>query len=512
MKTFLSNLFSILLFSALQATAQQAQKQPNIVFIFSDDHAYQAISAYNSRLANLAPTPNIDKLAAEGMIFNKCYVTNSICTPARATVLTGTHSNINGVRLLNDTLDHKQITFPVLLHQKGYQTAAIGKWHLKSEPQGLDYWDLLPDQGQYYNPEFINKDGRYKVNGYATDIITDKALNWLDKDRVNDKPFLLMVHHKAPHRPWQKAPEHLNLYEDVTFPEPETLFDDYKGRGTAAASQEMEIAKDIRMGSDLKIYTEPGEGRSFYKRLDPAQRKAWDDVYEPIKQKFLKSDLKGDALTSWKYQRYMRDYLAVVRSVDDNVGRVLDYLDQHQLTENTLVVYCSDQGFYLGEHGWFDKRFMYEESFRTPLLMRWPKFIKAGSVNNELVSNLDFAQTFLEMADVKAPPVMQGLSLLPVMKGETPKNWRKSLYYHYYDYPAHHSVKKHEGVANKQFKLIHFYTINEWELYDLKKDPNEMKSEYANPAYSTVVKTMKNELAKLKRQYKAEDANQYKKQ
>jgi arylsulfatase A-like enzyme len=349
------------------------------------------------------------------------------------------------------------------------------------------------------------------VEGYVTNVITDKAIDWMDK-RDESKPFLLMINHKAPHRTWEKGPERLNLYEDTTFPEPENLFDNYNNRGTAAKTQEMEISKHMRVGVDLKVYTEQNKGAGFYKRLNPEQRKAWDNVYEPIKRDFLKLNLEGDALTKWKYQRYMRDYLAVVRSVDDNVGRVIDYLEKHHLTENTIIVYSSDQGFYLGEHGWFDKRFMYEESFRTPLLIKWPKVIKAGSVNNDLVSNLDFAQTFIDVAGGKSPDVMQGLSLAPLLRGEEPKNWRKSLYYHYYDFPAQHNVQPHEGVATKQYKLIHFYTINEWELYDLEKDPHEMKSEYLNSKYSNVVKTMKQELEKLKHQYKAENTtNQNKK-
>lgn len=494
---------------ATQLFAQQIQNKPNIVFIFSDDHAYQAISAYNSRLAKLAPTPNIDRIANDGMLFNKCYVTNSICTPARASVLTGTHSHINGVRILSDSLDTKQVTFPMVLHQNGYQTAIVGKWHLKSDPQGFDYWDILPGQGQYYNPEFINSKGQYRVEGYATNIITDKAIDWLAK-RDESKPFLLMINHKAPHRPWQKGPERLSLYEDTTFPEPDNLFDNYKNRGDAAKTQEMEISKFMRIGIDLKVYTEKGEGVGFYKRLNPEQRKAWDEVYAPIKRDFLKSNLEGDALTKWKYQRYMRDYLAVVRSVDDNVGVVLDYLEKNHLTENTIIVYSSDQGFYLGEHGWFDKRFMYEESFRTPLLIKWPKVIKAGTVNNDLVSNLDFAQTFIDVAGGKAPKAMQGLSLSPLLKGGEPKDWRKSLYYHYYDFPSEHQVQPHEGVATKQYKLIHFYNINQWELYDLDKDPHEMMNEYDNPTYSNVVKMMKLELEKLKHQYKAENSTDYK--
>ena len=487
----------------LNMAVAQEKSRPNIVFIFSDDHAFQAISAYNGPLAKLAPTPNIDRIAKDGMLFNKCYVTNSLCTPSRATVLTGTHSHINGVRALQDRLDSTQVTFPIVLKELGYQTALVGKWHLKSNPVGFNYWDILNNQGQYYNPNFISESGTKRVEGYVTDIITDKALNWLQNERDKKQPFMIMIQHKAPHRTFEKGPQHLSLYEDTTFPEPESLFDDYNGRGTPARKQEMSIDKDMKIGYDLKVLTGKEERKKANPRFTDAQSKAWDAVYNPIKAEFLALNPQGKDLVKWKYQRYMRDYLATVRSVDDNVGRVLDYLDKNGLSENTLIVYCSDQGFYLGEHGWFDKRFMYEESFRTPLLMKWPQVIKKGTVNNDMVSNLDFAQTFIELAGGKSPERMQGLSLLPVMKSKTPQNWRNSLYYHYYDFPAVHNVPKHEGVANKRYKLIHFYEINEWELYDLEKDPQEMKSEYANPAYASVVKSMKQELSKLKEQYKA---------
>jgi arylsulfatase A-like enzyme len=484
-------------------TFSQVKKRPNIVFIFSDDHAFQAISAYQGPLAKLAPTPNIDRIGNEGMRFDKCYVTNSLCTPSRASVLTGTHSHINGVKILSDRLDTSKATFPVILKSLGYQTALIGKWHLKSQPQGFNYWEILNNQGQYYNPDFITSAGSKRTEGYATDIITDKALNWLQSGRDKAEPFLLMIQHKAPHRPFEKGPDHLRTYENVNFPEPPTLFDDYAGRGTPAKTQEMMLGKNLRLGSDLKITTKES-GYQTNKRMTEPQRQAWNQVYDSVSTDFQSRNLSGKELLKWKYQRYMKDYLATVRSVDDNVGRVLDYLDKNGLTENTLVIYCSDQGFYLGEHGWFDKRFMYEESFRTPLLMRWPATIKKGTVNTDLVSNLDFAQTFIELAGGKSPGVMQGLSLVPVMKSHTPKDWRSSLYYHYYDFPAEHKVQRHEGVANKNYKLIHFYDINEWELYDLSKDPQELKDQYANPAYAATVKTMKAELLKLKKQYKAD--------
>lgn len=499
LKTIL--LSASIILTAGPALPQAKKQRPNIVFIFSDDHAFQAISAYNGPLAKLAPTPNIDRIGNEGMRFEKCYVTNSLCTPSRASVLTGTHSHINGVKILSDRLDTNKITFPVILKSLGYQTALVGKWHLKSQPQGFNYWEILNNQGQYYNPDFITSTGSKRVNGYVTDVITDKALNWLRNERDKQVPFLLMIQHKAPHRTFEKGPDHLRTYERTTFPEPSTLFDDYTGRGSAAKTQAMMISKNFRLNKDLKIAT-PEAGSSADKRMTEQQRKAWNEVYDSVSTDFQSRNLSGTALIKWKYQRYMKDYLATVCSVDDNVGRVLDYLDQNGLSENTLVVYCSDQGFYMGEHGWFDKRFMYEESFRTPLLMRWPGTIKKGTVNTDLVSNLDFAQTFIEMAQGKSPEVMQGLSLLPVMKNQTPKNWRSSLYYHYYDFPSEHKVQKHEGVANKNYKLIHFYDIDEWELYDLRKDPQELKNQYTNPAYAATVQAMKAELQKLKKQYK----------
>ncbi len=486
------------------------KSKPNILFIFSDDHAYQAISAYNKRLAEVAPTPNIDKIAEEGMLFKKCYVTNSICAPSRAVIQTGKHSHLNGVTDNIKDFDNTQQTFPKLMQKNSdYQTAMIGKWHLKSEPMGFDYWNVLPGQGFYYNPVFRTPDGRVTEEGYVTDIITDKALNWLENGRDKSKPFMLMLQHKAPHRSWEPKPEHIKQFEEVQIPEPHNLFDDYQGRGTATKEQDMSIEKTMRLGLDLKMWNEERKKnspkwmwKSTYGRLNEKQRKAWDAVYDPIKKEFEEANLKGKELVKWKYQRYMKDYLACIRSVDDNVGKVLDYLDETGLSENTLVIYSSDQGFYLGEHGWFDKRFMYEESFRTPLLAKWPGVIKPGSVNRDLVQNLDFAQTFLDAAGLEQPEDMQGRSLMPVLAGKTPKNWRKSLYYHYYEYPGVHSVKRHEGVTTKRFKLIHFYDIDEWEFYDLKNDPHEMQSQYHNPQYKKQIDELKKELVKLRKKYK----------
>ncbi|SHM91655.1 Arylsulfatase A [Cyclobacterium lianum] len=503
-------LILIFFLEAVSCTHQEAEetsapKPPNILFIFSDDHAFQAISAYGNRLAALAPTPNIDRIARRGMRFDKAYVTNSICAPSRATVLTGTHSHVNGQRTNGDTFDGSQITFPKLLKENGYRTALIGKWHLRSAPTGFDHWEILPGQGHYYNPEFITASDTTVVSGYVTDLITDKSLEWLEANKDGEKPLLLMLHHKAPHREWEKGPDHLTLYEDITFPEPDNLFDDYSTRGTAAREQDMTIEKTMQTASDLKIwspeYSRQGSFQRTYGRMNAEQKAGWDAVYNPIIEAFEHKNLQGKELVKWKYQRYMRDYLATIRSVDDNVGRILDYLEENGLEENTLIVYSSDQGFYLGEHGWFDKRFMYEESFRTPLLMQWTGKIPANTVNNDLVSNLDFAQTFLELAGVEAPDRMQGRSLLPLMMGQSPDTWREYLYYHYYEFPGVHSVQKHEGLTSKRYKLMHFYELDEWEMYDLEKDAKEMNNIYGDPAYEAIRANLKDRLKRIKIQY-----------
>jgi arylsulfatase A-like enzyme len=488
----------------LMASCSSKSARPNLLFIFSDDHAYQAISAYGGRLASVAPTPNIDRIAHEGVLFQKCYVTNSICAPSRATVLTGKHSHLNGVLDNRMSFDSQQQTFPKLLRQTGYETAIVGKWHLKSKPTGFDYWQVLPGQGHYYNPDFKTPSGTHQETGYVTDLITDKALSWLENRNEKSKPFMLMLQHKAPHREWEPGPKHLDLFKDIKFPEPPNLFDDYQGRGTAAKKQDMSIEKTMRLAADLKVWGEEkgGAWKRTYGRMNEEQRKAWDAAYDPVIQEFKQSNLSGKELVRWKYQRYLQDYLRCIRSVDENVGRVLDYLEASGLAENTLVVYNSDQGFYLGEHGWFDKRFMYEESYKTPLVMRWPKVIDPGRIDSHLVSNLDFAQTFLDLAGKEPPADMQGRSLKPLLLGTSIDNWRKSLYYHYYEYPAVHSVRRHEGVATVRYKLIHFYDLGEWELYDLKTDPREMQNQYDNPDYVDIVAELKNELHKLRNQYK----------
>ncbi|HOW19619.1 MAG TPA: sulfatase, partial [Phycisphaerae bacterium] len=417
-------------------TAPLPARRPNILFIFSDDHAVQAIGAYGSASA---PTPRLDRLAADGMRFNHCLCTNSICGPSRAVVLTGKYSHLNGFTDNKCRFDGSQETFPKLLQKAGYQTAIVGKWHLVSDPTGFDYWEILPGQGEYYNPEFKTAAGPVKRPGYVTDIITDRAIDWLRNRRDQGRPFVLMCQHKAPHRPWQPAPRHLHLFENVTIPEPPTLFDDYAGRCSGARDQEMTIARHMLPAFDLKITPEPGDDsedarmwKRQYARLDPAQRKAWDDAYGPRTEDFRRTKRSGRDLTRWKYQQYIKDYLRVIAAVDENVGRLLDYLEEAGLADNTVVVYSSDQGFYLGEHGWFDKRWMYEESLSMPLLVRWPGTVKPGSVEDHLVSNLDFAETFLDIAGIPAPAAMQGRSLVPLLKGTAPPDWRKTFYYHYY--------------------------------------------------------------------------------
>lgn len=472
-----------------RASGKTAER-PNIIFIMTDDHASHAMSCYGSKINK---TPNLDRIAKDGMLFENSFCTNSICAPCRAVILTGKHSHINGLKDNRLRFDGSQQTFPKILQKAGYQTAMIGKWHLKTDPTGFDYWNVLPGQGKYYNPDMREMGQQKKYVGYVTDIITDHALDWLKK-RDTEKPFCLMYHHKAPHRSWQPGPKHLTMYDDVTMPEPDTLFDDYTGRGRAAKEQDMSIEKTMN-ATDLKL-TAP-------KDLTPEQKKNWDSAYNPKNEAFKKANPQGKDLVRWKYQRYIKDYLRCIASVDDNVGRLLDYLDSSGLAENTVVFYTSDQGFYLGDHGWFDKRFMYEESLRMPLLVRYPKEIKAGSVNKDLVQNLDFAPTFLDFAGAEVPKDMQGESFRKILGGKTPRQWRESIYYHYYEYPAVHSVKRHYGVRTKRYKLIYFYNdIDEWELYDMKKDPDELKNVYDDSDYAKVVKELKTELKRLREKYK----------
>jgi arylsulfatase A-like enzyme len=519
MRRFLPVLLAL---SAL--SCREAAPPPNIVFIFSDDHGRQAVGAYGSVINE---TPNIDRIAREGALFTNALVTNSICAPSRATVLTGRYNHVNGQLTNAETFDGSQDTFPKLLQQAGYQTALVGKWHLKSAPTGFDFWRVLIGQGPYYNPPIGSSEDTVRVPGYTTDLVTDIALDWLREGRDPSRPFLLMFQHKAPHRNWQPGPDHLSDYEDVDVPVPATFFDNHSGRTRAAAEATMGVARNLT-ANDLKI-AEQAE-------LDAEQRRAWDAVYGPHNEAVRAAALSDSALTRWKYQRYAKDYLRSVQSLDDNIGRMLDYLDESGLSGNTIVVYMSDQGWYLGEHGWYDKRWMYEPSLRTPFLVRWPGVAAASAVSDALVSNVDVAPTLLDAAGVAVPDGMQGASILPLLRASrspetpaprpplelveagppgaevpsygmsedpaptfgTPAGWRRSFYYHYYEYPGWHCVRRHYGVRTDRYKLIHFYTLGEWELFDLAEDPDELRSVYDDPAYAAVREELHAELDRLR--------------
>lgn len=513
----------ILFLSFLMASAcsyilssQEKQKRPNIILMVSDDHAYQAISAYGH---GLNETPNIDRLANEGSIFTRATVTNSICAPSRAVILTGKHSFINGKVDNVQPFDWNQESFPKLMQKAGYSTAIIGKIHLHGLPQGFDYSMVLPGQGHYYNPDFIVNGKRKRFEGYVTDITTKYAMKWLKEKRDKEEPFLLIYNQKAPHRNWKPAPEYLNLYDEVNFTPPANFFDSetgYSGRGTASRAQEMEISTHAQWGRDFKFLTNP-EGKKTnldqeLKRFNPMQRSQWEAAYNPKNKMFIEKYFTNKASFSdekiwereialWKYNRYIKDYLRTVKSVDDGVGELLDYLEKNNLDDNTIVIYTSDQGFFLGEHGWFDKRFMYEQSLRTPLLIRYPKEIQPGTEIEELVQNLDFAPTLLDYAGINVPKDMQGESFRKLVSGKS-SEWREAAYYTYYEYPSVHMVKRHYGIVTKRYKLIHFYyDIDEWEMYDLKKDPGEMRNIYNDPLYAAVKKELHLELEKLREQY-----------
>lgn len=483
---------------------RSANKPPNILFIFTDDHAVRTIGAYGSEINQ---TPHLDRLAREGLILDRCFCCNSICAPSRAAVLTGKHSHANGLMTNMDRFDGHQQTLPKLMRKGGYQTALIGKWHLQSDPVGFDHWEILPGQGNYYNPDFLIPGGKTKYNGYVTDIITDLTLQWLREKRDPDRPFMLMCQHKAPHRNWSPNLKHLHLYEDTDIPEPPTLFDDYAGRSAALNDNQMEIGRHLMLDYDLKVtgsQETDALGRAYpngeRQRMTPEQRKQWDAVYDPRNEAFKQAGLTGKELVRWKYQRYVKDYLRCIESVDENIGRLLGYLDQAGLAEQTLVVYSSDQGFYLGEHGWYDKRWMYEESFRMPFIARWPERIKPGSRVSALAQNIDFAPTFLEAAGLALPADMQGVSLCPLFGGRIPNQWRESLYYHYYE-KGEHNVPRHYGVRTDRYKLICYYDRDEWELFDLEKDPHELQSVYGLPAYEDVQQRMLQNLRQLQQQY-----------
>ncbi|MCA8976022.1 MAG: sulfatase [Planctomycetes bacterium] len=493
------------------AQAKLSGSRPNIIFLFSDDHAAHAISAYGSRINE---TPNIDRIAKGGVLFRNNFCGNSICGPSRATILTGKHCHVNGFMRNGNRFDPDQVTMPKLLQKAGYQTAMIGKWHLESDPQGFDHWMILPGQGQYYNPDFITPTGRVRIEGHATNITADLALEWLE-GRDADKPFLLMCQHKAPHRNWMAAPEELGLYRDRDIPEPATLFDDYAGRLPGADHTEMTIARHMYLHYDLLVPpTEAERAAGFQgpdnafdgimRRMTESQRATWDAAYAAENEAFRQNEPQGKDRVRWYYQRYIKNYLRCVAGVDRNIGRVLDWLDAHpEVKQNTVVVYSSDQGFYLGDHGWYDKRWMYEESFRMPLVVQWPEHIAAGVEVAQLTQNIDFAPTFLDLAGVEVPAAVQGESLVPLLEGKRPDAWRDALYFHYYESHAVHMVPAHYGVRTDRYKLVHYYEPewNGWELFDLVKDPDELHNLADEPSHGAIRAALQKRLVELRKQY-----------
>lgn len=490
-----------------------AQQRPNIIYIMSDDHDADAISAYGSKLL---ATPNIDRIAKEGMLFQRAFVGNSICGPARATLLTGQHSHKNGMIDNRTRFDGSQVTMPKLLQQAGYQTAIVGKWHLHTYPTGFDYWKILPGQGLYYQPRLIQMNGDTTTYpGYATEVITNEAIDWLQNKREASKSFLLLLHHKAPHRYFFPSPKNIEAFKDKTFPEPATLYADTTGKGAAWKLQTMSILHDMKLSSDLKVdpiylmdipWLRPDSAEiayynSIFNRIPAADRKRIKEIYAERGKLIQEQRPQGKALLKLKYQWYMQDYLATAASVDEGVGKVLDYLDKSGLASNTLIVYTSDQGFYLGQNGWFDKRWMYDVSMRTPLLVRWPGHIQPGSVNNNMVQNIDYAPTFLDAAGIKIPTSMQGLSLTSIFSDKKAKLDRNSLYYHFYEFKADHTVLQHLGVRTDRYKLIYFYTVNEWQLFDLQKDPTEQKNLIMDKTYASILVSLKKELLRLRDHY-----------
>ncbi|MBS1627368.1 MAG: sulfatase [Bacteroidetes bacterium] len=497
----------LLLFIGLIHSSVTAQtQQPNIVLIISDDHAYQAISAYNKQLAI---TSNIDRIANEGVIFNKAYVTNSLCGPSRAAILTGKYSNKNGYKENEKSFfDASQNSFIKELTKSGYQTAWIGKYHIGNKPEGFTYWQILPGQGMYYNPDFILMDGSKKrIEGYVTNIVENIAEDWLN-NRDTTKPFCIVIGHKATHRTWMPDTCDLGMFDKKTFSLPQNFYDDYKDR-LAAQQQDMTISKTMIMGYDLKMFdNEEDENKEgSFKRMNTAQKNKFNAYYAPIYEDFKLKKLSGNALTEWKFQRYMKDYLSTAASLDRNIGRMLNYLDTHHLSQNTIVIYMSDQGFFLGEHGWFDKRWMYEESFRTPMVMRYPKLIQPGTIDNHFVLNIDIAPTLLQASGITIPKDMQGESFLPLIKNKNSKG-RKAIYYHYYE-NGEHNVSPQFGIKTNQYKLIRFYKrVESWELYDLQKDPHEMHNLFGKNGYEKIAIELKKKLETLIKEYDDDDALQ----
>ena len=510
----MKHLIAVYVFATLLVGTAVASDRPNIVFIFSDDHAPQAIGAYDGWLKSVNPTPNIDKLAAEGVLFKNSFCTNSICGPSRAVIMTGKHSHKNGFMNNGNSFDWNQQTFPKLLQKAGYTTAIFGKSHLKGKPQGFDDWAVLPGQGLYYNPDLKTPAGLQRIEGHCTDIVTDLAVNWLKKGRGSDKPFMLMVQHKAPHRNWMPAPRHLHLYDDVKIPEPNTLFDRWRDNEKPARYQKLEIDRHMHLNFDLFVdlvpdvdhgATEEETDQNAWEnmqRMSSEQMKVWRDAYGPKDADFHSQKLTGDALVRWKFQRYAKNYLRCIKGVDESVGTIRKTLADLGIDDNTIVIYSSDQGFFVGDHGWYDKRWMYEESLKMPLIVKWPGVTKAGTKSELMVQNLDYAQTFLDIAGADIPEDMQGHSLAPLLKGVTPADWRNSIYYHYYAYPSVHMVPRHYGVRTEQYKLMKFYQFGEeWEFYDLANDPEELTNQYMNPAYADKIADVRAELERIRTQY-----------
>lgn len=497
-----------------QLVHSQKKSRPNILFVFSDDHAPHAIGAYDGWLGSINPTPAIDRLAEEGMIFVNSFCSNSICGPSRAVIQTGKHSHKNGFMNNGNSFNWNQQTFPKLLQKAGYQTAIYGKSHLKGKPLGYDDWAVLPGQGLYFNPDLIFPDGIRRVDGHCTDVVTDLAIDWLRKKRDLDRPFMLMVQHKAPHRNWMPALRHLPLYNDIYIPEPTTLFDKWIDNAPGARVQELEIDRHMDLNYDLfldltpdftQLSSEKSQDRSAWrnmKRMTSDQLAKWRNHFGPLDRNFHLNGKTGKELVRWKFQRYAKNYLRCVKGVDESLERMQQELTELGLDENTIVIYSSDQGFYIGDHGWYDKRWMYEESLKMPLIVKWPGVVKPGTKELEMVQNLDYAQTFLEIAGAPLPDDMQGRSLVPLLKGMFPENWRKEIYYHYYEYPSVHMVPRHYGIRTKRYKLMHFYQFGEeWEMYDLKVDPDELNNIYGKKNFAEIQKNLTERLFKLRKFY-----------
>jgi arylsulfatase A-like enzyme len=498
---------------AVSLPIEAKEERPNIVFIFSDDHAPHAIGAYDGWLKSVNPTPEIDQLAEQGMLFENSFCTNSICGPSRAVIQTGKHSHKNGFMDNGDRFDWNQQTFPKLLQGTGYQTAIFGKSHLKGKPQGYNEWAVLPGQGLYYNPDFYTKEGQITIQGHCTDVVTDMAVDFLENKRDTNKPFMLMVQHKAPHRNWMPAARHLTLYDDIDLPEPATLFDTWEDKAPPARHQETSIIDYMHLNYDLFVDLTPdftqgkpskSEDPSSWRnmqRMSEEQMRVWRAAYGPKDVAFHAANLSGKDLLRWKYQRYAKNYLRTIKGVDESVGRLVATLDELGLSDNTIVIYSSDQGFFIGDHGWYDKRWMYEESLKMPFIIKWPNVITPGSRQQKMIQNIDYAETFLDIAQAAIPDDMQGRSLLPLLKGESVNDWRDSIYYHYYEYPSVHMVPKHNGIRTERYKLMHFYEFGEWEFYDLENDPEELNNLYGKSEFAELIETHKAKLASLQEYY-----------